>query len=53
MSIASLLLPRPLGGVMFLFNLLGASGDLYMSYRLMKFHCDSKIIDKIYGFDVV
>ena len=53
MSIVTLLLPTSLGGVIFLFNLLGASGDLYMSYRLMKCHCDSKIIDKIYGFDVI
>ncbi|MBK5240149.1 DUF3267 domain-containing protein [Clostridium sp.] len=53
MSIASLLLPTSLGGVIFLFNLLGASGDLYMSYRLMKCHFNSKIVDRIYGFDVV
>jgi hypothetical protein len=53
MSIVTLLLPTSLGGVIFLFNLLGASGDLYMSYRLMKCHSDSKIIDKIYGFDVI
>ncbi|MGH4118667.1 DUF3267 domain-containing protein [Clostridium sp.] len=53
MSIASLLLPISLGGVIFLFNLLGASGDLYMSFKLVKYHWSSKIVDRIYGFDVV
>jgi hypothetical protein len=52
-SIATLLLPTQLGGVIFLFNLLGASGDLYMSFRLAKCHWNSKIVDRKYGFDVV
>jgi hypothetical protein len=52
-SIASLLLPSSLGGVIFLFNLLGASGDLYMSLKLVQCRFNSKIIDRIYGFDVV
>lgn len=52
-SIATLLLKSQLGGVIFLFNLLGASGDLYMSFRLIKCHWNSKIIDRSYGYDVV
>lgn len=53
MSILTLLMPSRLGGVIFLFNLLGASGDLYMSFKLIRFGSTSKIVDRIYGFDVV
>ncbi|MBX4265796.1 DUF3267 domain-containing protein [Clostridium estertheticum] len=53
MSIATLLLPSWLGGIIFLLNLLGASGDLYMSFKLIKYDSNSKIVDRIYGFDVV
>jgi len=53
MSILTLLLPVWLGGIIFLLNLLGASGDLYMSYKLIKYDSNSKIVDRIYGFDVV
>ena len=52
MSVLSLFLPSWLGGMIFLLNLLGASGDIYMSLFLCKFNCDSKITDRIYGFDV-
>jgi len=53
MSVVTLLLPAWLGGIIFLLNLLGASGDLYMSYRLIRYDPNSKIVDRIYGFDVV
>jgi len=53
MSVATLFLPVWLGGIIFLLNLLGASGDLYMSYRLIRYDASSKIVDRIYGFDVV
>jgi len=53
MSVATLFLPAWLGGIIFLLNLLGASGDLYMSYRLIRYDASSKIVDRIYGFDVV
>jgi len=53
MSIITLLLPLWLGGMIFFLNLLGASGDLYMSYKLIKYDYNSKIIDRKYGFDVV
>ena len=52
-SVLSLLLPTWLGGMVFLLNLLGASGDIYMSLYLCKFGKDSKIIDRKYGFDVL
>ncbi|HEY5524593.1 MAG TPA: DUF3267 domain-containing protein [Clostridium sp.] len=53
MSIGTLLLPNWLAGIIFLLNLLGASGDLYMSFNLIRYHWNSKIIDRRYGFDVV
>lgn len=53
MSIATLLLPNWLGGIIFLLNLLGASGDLYMSLMLIRYNWNSKIVDRKYGFDVV
>ena len=53
MSIATLLLPIWLGGIIFLLNFLGASGDLYLSFILMRYEWNSKIVDKKYGFDVV
>ena len=52
-SMLTLLLPSWLGGMMFLLNLLGASGDLYMSFKLIQYNWNSKIVDKKYGFDVV
>ncbi|MBU3090573.1 DUF3267 domain-containing protein [Clostridium sp. CF011] len=53
LSIITLLLPIWLGGIIFLINLLGASGDLYMSFKLIRYDFNSKIVDKKYGFDVV
>jgi len=53
MSLLTLVLPIWLGGIIFLLNLLGASGDLYMSFRLIRYNSNSKIVDRIYGFDVV
>jgi len=53
MSVLTLLLPYKLGGIIYLLNLLGASGDLYMSLKLIRYGWNSKIIDKKYGFDVI
>ncbi len=52
-SILSMLLPVWLGELVFLLNLLGASGDIYMALFLCRFSYKSKIIDRSYGFDVV
>ena len=53
MSIPTLLLPNWLGGMIFLLNLLESSGDLFMSFKLIGYDWNSKIIDRKYGFDVV
>lgn len=52
-SILSLLFPAWLGGMIFYLNLIGASGDIYMTLFLCGFSYDSWIIDRSYGFDVV
>ena len=52
-SILSLLLPGWLGRMIFLLNLIGSSGDIYMALFLCRFSYESKIIDRSYGFDVV
>jgi hypothetical protein len=52
-SLLSLLLPTWLGGMVFILNLLGASGDIYMSLYLATFSHETSIIDRAYGFDVV
>ena len=52
-SIISLLLPAWLGGISFTINLLGSSGDIFMALYLSKVNFNSKIIDRIYGFDIV
>lgn len=51
-SITSLLVPL-IGLFLLCINLIGCSGDFYMSFLVLNFNEDSKIIDRSYGFDVV
>lgn len=51
-SLLSLLLPRWLGNLIFISNLIGSVGDLYMALGLVKYPYNSKIIDKPYGYYV-
>jgi hypothetical protein len=39
--------------MLFLLNLVGSTGDLYMAFYLCKLSNGSKIIDRNYGFDVI
>ncbi|GAA0733728.1 DUF3267 domain-containing protein [Clostridium oceanicum] len=52
-SILSLLLPSFLGSTVFICNLLGSIGDLYMAIGLIRYPLDSKIIDTAYGYKVI
>lgn len=52
-SIMSVFLPPWLGGMIYLLNLIGASGDIYMALYLYKFSYKSRIVDRPYGFDVI
>lgn len=49
-SLLSLLLPRWLGNLIFISNLIGSIGDLYMAIGLIKYPLSSKIIDRPYGY---
>ncbi|OSA72291.1 hypothetical protein B2H86_17165 [Clostridium botulinum] len=51
-SLLSLLLPRWLGDLIFISNLIGSVGDLYMAIGLIRYPYNSKIIDKSYGYYV-
>ncbi|WP_139906462.1 DUF3267 domain-containing protein [Clostridium thermarum] len=52
-SIFSLLIPMWLGGIVFILNLLGSSGDLLMSFYLIRTDSSSYILDKAKGFEVI
>jgi hypothetical protein len=39
--------------VVYLLNLLGSTGDIYMTIYLIRFNWRCKIVDRNYGFDVV
>ena len=52
-SILSLLLPSFIGSTIFMCNLLGSIGDLYMAIGLIRYHHDSKIIDTDYGYKII
>jgi hypothetical protein len=49
----TILVPGWFGGLIFLLNLLGSSGDIYMAITLAKYPANSKIIDRSYGYDVI
>lgn len=53
MSLATLFLPAWMGSTIYILNLLGSTGDLYMSFYLLKYTRDIRIIDRTYGFDVI
>ena len=52
-SIASLFIQESVGGIVFLLNLLGSTGDLLMAFYLCKTNENSYVVDKEYGFDVI
>lgn len=52
-SLLSLLLPVNFGALVFILNLVGSTGDLLMSFYLIRFGYNSYIIDRAYGFDVI
>lgn len=52
-SLMSLFIGGWLGGLIYLLNLLGSVGDLYMAFRLISFAYNSYIVNTPHGFDVV
>lgn len=51
-SLLSITLPFKIALQIYLLNLLGSSGDLYMAFWLCRLKNNARIIDKTYGFDV-
>lgn len=51
-SVATMLMPIWLGTIVFVMNLAGSVGDLYMAFYLCKQKSDSKYIDNKFGFTV-
>lgn len=49
----TLLAPNWFGEIIFLLNLLGSSGDIFMAIALVKYPVYCKIIDRSYGFEVI
>lgn len=41
------------GRMLFVINLLGSSGDMYMALTLIKYKRGSRIVDRSYGFDIL
>lgn len=52
-SITSVFIPGSIGGIIFLLNLLGSTGDLLMAFYLSRSNEKSYIIDKNCGFDII
>lgn len=51
-SVISMILPYKWGLIVFILNLLGSSGDIFMALWLCRVKSAAKIVDKSYGFDV-
>ncbi|HEY5563250.1 MAG TPA: DUF3267 domain-containing protein [Clostridiaceae bacterium] len=52
-SILSYVMQSYLGGIVFILNLLGSSGDVYMALVLVKYNNSYSIVDKSYGFSII
>ncbi|WP_058293853.1 DUF3267 domain-containing protein [Clostridium neonatale] len=52
-SLCSAFMPKNIGGIVFLLNLLGSTGDILMALYLCKSNVNSYVVDRIYGFDVI
>ncbi len=52
-SIISLLIGTHLAITVFVLNLLGSTGDLFMTLFIVRYKNTIKIIDKDYGFDII
>ncbi|MCX7922307.1 MAG: DUF3267 domain-containing protein [Clostridia bacterium] len=53
-SVLSLFLSSWLGGTVYILNLIGSTGDIFMALTLLiRSNGNSRIIDRPYGFDIV
>ena len=52
-SLLSFIMPYSIGMSILVFNLVGCSGDFYMSFYIMRLPKKCSIVDRSYGFDIV
>lgn len=52
-SLISLLFPTWLNSFLFVINLISSLGDIFMAFELIEYPCNSKIVDRAYGYDVI
>lgn len=52
-SIVSLLIPYPIGALIFIINLLGSCSDLFMAFSICKYPPNCRFIDRFYGYEIV
>lgn len=52
-SVISFIMPYSIGMSILVFNLVGCSGDFYMSFYIMRLPKKCSIVDRSYGFDIV
>lgn len=52
-SVLSIFMPKYIGGIVYILNLLGSIGDLLMVLYLCKSNDNSYVVDKSYGFDII
>lgn len=52
-SVLACIFDREIGGIIYFLNLLGSTGDILMSFTLIKCNYKSKIVDRSYGYEVI
>lgn len=52
-SIIALVIGGWIGNLVYLLNLMGSSGDLYMAYKVSRCGRGSRIIDRPFGYEVI
>ena len=52
-SILSLIVPYPIGALVFIINLLGSCGDIFMALSICKYSPNCMFIDRLYGYEIV
>lgn len=52
-SVISFIMPYSIGMSILVLNLVGCSGDFYMSFYIMRLPKKCSIVDRSYGFDIV
>lgn len=49
----SLVIPGSIGGIIFILNFLGSTGDIVMVFYLFRTNKNCYVLDTKYGFDII